>query len=107
VHVDKRVVAGDIRQKRRNIPDSAHVGREVVDLVDVPRGLQAVIPPAQIQNLKLIGCGLLVLRVLDIHTTNPGSIALEPAHEMMPDETACAGDKNALVVSHTKCSFGD
>ena len=48
MRVDQNVVLRDIGQKRRDVADAAHVGREVVDLVDALRGRKAVLPDAQI-----------------------------------------------------------
>ena len=54
-----------------------HIGRERVDFVDAPGGLETVIPSAEIEQLELIDIDLRVLRILDVHPSNPVTIGLE------------------------------
>src|SRR5207247_5982346 len=52
MRVDQDVVAGDVGVKSSDITDAAHIGGQVVNLIDTtPRGLQAAVPATKIEEL--------------------------------------------------------
>ena len=100
VRVDQDVVLRDVGEERGDVADAAHVGGEVVDLIDVASGGQAVFPHPQVQNLKIVGSGLLILRLLDIDPTHPMTIGLQLLDQMMTNEPTGASYQNPSFVSH-------
>ncbi len=77
VRVDQDVVFRDIGQERGDVANPAHIGRQVVDLIDVLCGSQAALPHPQVQNLKVVRGRGFVLRVFQIHPTHPMTISLQ------------------------------
>src|SRR5579872_1011545 len=100
VRVDENVVLGDIGQERRDVTDAAHIGREVVDLIDPLGRREAVFPHAQVQNLEVISSRGFVLGMLNVDPTYPVAIRLQTLDEMMTDETTCPSYQNTSLVCH-------
>jgi hypothetical protein len=78
----------------RDEPHPAHIGGEAEGLLHPACGLQAVIPPAQIQNFKFIRRGRFIFRIFQVDAADPVSFLLQPFHQMVADEPARAGDQN-------------
>src|SRR5207302_696061 len=100
VSVDQNVVLRDVGQECGDVTDSAHVGRQVVDLIDIARGFQTVLPDAQVKLPKIVGCRLLILRLFNIHAANPVAIGLQPINEMMTNESTGTSYQNSSLASH-------
>src|SRR5437867_525203 len=81
-------------------PDAPHVRREVVHLVDLPRRLQAIAPPAQVQELELVRACWLVLRFLDVDPAHPIAEVFEVAHEVMSNKAAGTGHQYTSLRAH-------
>ena len=76
--------------------DPAHVGRKVVDVLNVPRGLQTIGPSPEVQELEFLSRALLVLGNLDVDSPHPVVAGRQVLHEVMSDEAARAGHENSL-----------
>ncbi len=102
VRVDQNVVFRDIGQERGDVADAAHVGRQVVNLIDVLCGSQAVFPDSQIENLKIVCCRSFVLGVFHIYPAHPMTICLQPFYKMMTDEPTCTRYQNPRFICHLR-----
>jgi hypothetical protein len=80
-----------------HISSAAHICREVVYLIYVTSGFDAVVPPSEIEELELISGGVHVPGFLRIHTPDPAAVASQALHQMMANEAAGSGDQNAWV----------
>jgi hypothetical protein len=58
VDVDHGAVAGDVGVESGYVADAAHVRRQVVHLVDLPGGDQAVVEAAEVQEISNSWLGL-------------------------------------------------
>jgi len=76
-------------------PMPPHVSGEIVHLLDSLCRQQAVLPSSQIEGHELVGGCLLILSVLQIHTTHPGFMALEELREVMANEASSSGYQDA------------
>ena len=72
----------------RDVPDAAHVGRKVIDPVDVPGRLLAVLPKPQVEQLEVVGGAGLEFRNLDIDAANAKSVRFQTPDQVMADESA-------------------
>src|SRR5579864_8320253 len=79
---------------------AAHVGRQRVHFITPAGGLEATVPPAQIQQLKLIGACGTVFGDLEVDAADPISQALQVGDEMMADETTRACNCDAQLLLH-------
>ena len=70
---------------------AAHVGRQRVDFVDAARGLQAVVPAAQVEQLEFVGVRRAVFRALEVDAAHPVAVALQVRDQVMADEAARSG----------------
>ena len=97
----------DLALGRVDEAHAAHVGRELVHLVEgaAAQGerLLAVLRPAQIEQHEFIGCRRAILVRFDIHPAHPVAFALEPLHQMAGDEPAGATNQCCL---HECCPLG-
>ena len=87
-----------------DVADPAHVGREVIDLVDILGGLPAVLRKPQIQQLELVGRTGLEVGCLYIDAPDPKSVRFEAMNEVVADEPASARDQNARFSLHADSS---
>src|SRR5829696_3734424 len=71
VQVDHGAITGDLGVKSGDVPDPAHVGRQVVDLVYPARSNQAVIETAQVHEFELVARAWLVFGVLKVDSSYP------------------------------------
>ena len=105
VRVDEDVVVEDLGVVLRDEAHPPHVGREGVDVLDrLPvvraRGLQAVGPAAEVQQLELVGARLLELGPLDVDAADPVALVLEVVDEVVADEATSTGHEDAFLISH-------
>ena len=70
----------------------AHIGSQAIYLIDTARGLQAVIPAAQVEQFKFIRIADAILRVFYVCTAHPVPFFAQECHEMVTNKAACAGD---------------
>jgi hypothetical protein len=76
---------------------SAHVGGQRVDVIHTPGGEQALVPTAEVQELKLIGVDRRVLWSLQVDTPHPVSAPLHAGDQMVTDEAPSTGDQDRLT----------
>ena len=100
VGVDQDVVARNVCQAGGDVADAAHVGGQVVHLVDLSRGQQGIVPVAQVEQLEFIRCRLFVLGQLDVHAADPVSVGPEALDQMVPDESTGACNQDASLRLH-------
>ena len=98
--VHEQVVVQDLRVVGGNKPHSSHVGRQGIDLIHTARGLQAIIPAPQVEQLEFVSVLWAELRVLDVHSAYPVARFLQVCDQMMADETTGTGDKDSCSVRH-------
>src|SRR5579864_639366 len=96
MQVDERRVAHDFRFVRLDEPDSAHIGRQVVDLVDALGGLEGVLPAPEVQLKELMRMCCLVFRLLEIDAAHPVAAFHERAAQMMADEATRTRDEDSF-----------
>ena len=109
VDVDQHAVVHDLALGRVDEAHAAHVGRELVDLVE-GAAVQGQRGPtvrrlAQIQHHEFVGRRRGELVGLAIHTAYPIALRLEPLHQMAGDEPASAADQCSLHDSPIDLSF--
>jgi hypothetical protein len=100
MQVHQRVVAHDVGLVRLDEADAAHVRGQVVDLVDVARGLETGVEAPQVEALELVGAARLELRRLQVDAAHPVAVGDEEAHQVVADEAAGAGDEHARALGH-------
>ena len=71
VEFDQRIVVQNLGMIRADEAHAAHVGGQGVNLVDVLGCLEAVLPPAQVNELEFIGGGGRILRMFQIRAAHP------------------------------------
>src|SRR2546426_7860825 len=98
MYVDQHVVVHDLRLVALDEADPAHVGREVVDVLDPARRLEAIGPPAQIEQLELLSGRLLVLRTFDVDAPHRVPLADEVLRQVVPDEAAPTGNQHTFTL---------
>ena len=98
MHVDQHVVVHDLRLVALDEADPAHVGREVVDVLDPVGRLEAIGPPAQIEQLELLSGRRLVLGKFDVDTPHPVPLADEVLRQVVPDEAARTGNQHTFTL---------
>jgi hypothetical protein len=99
--VDENVVAADIGMGSGDITDAAHIGGEVVNLVEaVARGQFAMLDLAKIQNLELIRGTGLIFGIFNVGAPDPVAIPLQSFYEVMPNESSRARYQNPLLSAH-------
>ena len=87
VHIDQRIVAGDVCMIGRNKPDAAHVRRQVVNLIDAStRSDQAIVELAEIQKLELVRLGGFVFRLFDVHASHPVTVRIQAVDQVMSNK---------------------
>src|SRR6266571_5956179 len=86
--------------------DSAHVGGQVIHLVDPASDCQeAFVEFSQVQNLEFVRGRGFILWLLNVGSPNPMTFRLQPPNEMVANETASASYKNASIFRHVLRSF--
>jgi len=100
VRIDQNVVLRDVGEECGDVTDSAHIGGQVVDLIDVLGRFQAVFPEAQVELPEIVGSGLLILRHFNINAANPVTIGLQPLDEMMANESTGTSYQNSSLILH-------
>src|ERR1700759_694988 len=80
----------------------AHVGREVVDDVNVANGLTAVLEHRQVELMRLDTLGNLIPAVegFDVHTSDLNPTLTEGPGEMTADEAAASRDEGCFMLAH-------
>ena len=68
---------------RRDVPHPPHVRSERVHTGHSACGLQRGVPPAQVQQLELVGVHLGVLRVLQVDPSDPVPLLLQKGDEVV------------------------
>ena len=86
-------------------PHPSHVGRQCIRVVDATSRLQAVIPPAQIENLKFVSIDACELRILQVDTANPVATLFEERHEMVADKATRTRYQDSFHLSHPSVSI--
>src|ERR1051326_2240452 len=86
VDVDQHVVVHDHSLVMLDEADAAHVGGEVVNLVDAAGRLEAVAPATQVEQLELVGARSFVFGKFDIDAADPVSAVLQVAHQVVSNE---------------------
>jgi hypothetical protein len=67
-------------------------GGEVINLLDsTSRGQQAVLVTSEVENVKFVCLGRLVLGDLDVRTPHPMSIRFELFHKMVTNKATGSG----------------
>ena len=72
----------------------AHIGGQAVHLINTARGLQAVIPAAQVEKFEFVGIAGAIFRIFDICTAHPIAFFAQECDEMVTNKAACTGNKN-------------
>jgi hypothetical protein len=85
VHDGRVVVSSE------NVSGSAHIGRELIDLIDTGYDIAHHILVAQICHDEFVRGRLGEFVPFLINAANPVSLGLEPFHEMSSNETARTG----------------
>ena len=80
---------------RGDVAHPAHVGGEGVDVLDAVRCLPRVRGLAQIEEQEFVRRSRAVLGPLDVDAANPVPLTFQFGHQVMPDESAGAGDEDA------------
>jgi hypothetical protein len=68
---DQDVISSGIGVVEIYVPNPTHVGGEMVNLVYLTCGHEAIIQPAKVQYFELIRFGGFILRLLDVNTADP------------------------------------
>jgi hypothetical protein len=97
VDVDEGVVAQDGGVVGGDEAHAAHVRGQRVHLVDVPGGQQALVPPAQVPQLELVGVHVGVLGTLEVDTPDPVAALLQIGDEVVADEPPGSGHQHPPV----------
>ncbi len=100
MEVDQRVVVEDLGVVEGDEAHAAHIRGQRVHLIHTAGGLQAVVPPTEIQDLELVRVDIGVLGILDVDTTHPVALLLQAGHEMMTNESTGAGNQNPSLRLH-------
>jgi hypothetical protein len=70
-------------------PGAAHVGGELVDLVEPAIDhLPAEIRVTQVADDEIVGFGFDILMALEVDPAHPEPVRLEPLHQVPPDKAA-------------------
>ena len=102
MRIDEDIVAADVGMIGRDVTDAAHVGREVVDLIDAAAGgQQAVFNLAQVENFHLVGGAGFVLRHLDVGAAHPVAVLLQTFNQVVADESSRTGYEYPLLLGHS------
>ena len=91
MQVDERVVANDHCLVGLDEADAAHVGGKTVNFIDAARGLQAVVPARQVQQLELVRAARFVVGGLDVDAPDPVTAVDQISREMVTNETTRTG----------------
>ena len=102
VQVDQAAVAHDLALGRVDEPHAAHVGRELVDLVEGlavlgAHGRLAIGRVPQVDPLEVVGGGGRELGVLLVGATDPVAVLHQPPHEVAPDEAPRPAHQRRLL----------
>ena len=101
VRIDEDVVAADVGMIGGDVANAAHVGREVVNLVDAAaRGQQAHVLLAQVRDLEFVGSAGFVFRILDVDSANPVAFLLKTTHQMMTDKSTRSSYQDSFLRTH-------
>jgi hypothetical protein len=79
---------------------ATHVGCQRINGANITSDLQAIIPSAQVDYLKLVGARRAKLGIFEVRSPNPIAFVFEEGYEMMTDEAASASYKNLQM---TRC----
>jgi hypothetical protein len=104
VEIDHRGVVQDVGivVAGEHEPRSAHVGGQLVDLVEVSVDhVAAHRRVREIANDEIVGLGFAVRIALAIHAANPELFALQTLHQMPPDEAAGTAHQRRLQTRHS------
>src|SRR5205809_6630575 len=82
--VDQDVVAGDLSVIGRDVADTPHVSRQMVDLVYSKRRDQAFIPAPEVQRIELMRGARVVLRRVGVYRAHPVSVLQQIPHQVCP-----------------------
>jgi hypothetical protein len=104
VEVDQAAVAHDLALGGVDEPHPAHVGRELVDLVEGLAGRRAHgglagREVAQVDDVKVVGRGGRELGPLLVGAADPVAVPRQTLHEVAADEPARAPDERRLLPS--------
>jgi hypothetical protein len=69
-------------------------------VVDAARGLEAGVPAAEVENLKLIGGSGSVFGMFEVDAANPVAESFEVADKMVADKAAGTGDEDLFLFGH-------
>ena len=78
----------DLGLVRLDKPYAAHVSSEVIYLLDATGRLEAIRPPSQIKQFKLMRLRRLILRVLDIDSADPVPSRYKGIHQLVANKPA-------------------
>jgi hypothetical protein len=95
--VDQRIIPQDRGVVGRDESHAPHVGSQRVDMVDAPRGQQALVEAAKISQLELVRIPHGVLGKADVHPSHPVAPLLQRRDQMVADEAAGPGDQNTRM----------
>ena len=94
VRVDEDIVPAEPRMLRADVANAAHVRRQLVDILDASNHALAGVRDPEVGDDKLVRRAWLKLRVLDVGSSNPETLLLQSAHEVVSDESAGPRDQN-------------
>jgi hypothetical protein len=87
--IDQNVIATDVGVIRGNVANAAHVGGEIVDLIDSPaRSQEAVLGLTQIQDFEVIAGRNFIFWVLNVNAADPMAVRFETLYQVVPNEAA-------------------
>ena len=71
MRADQDVVVEDLRMVVGDKPHAAHVSRQRIHLINPPCGLDAILPPAQVEHHEFVRFGCGVFWMLEIYAAYP------------------------------------
>src|SRR5439155_17684193 len=92
--VDQDVVAGDLSVIGRDVADTPHVSRQMVELAYSKRRDQAFIPAPEVQRIELMRGARVVLRRVGVYRAHPVSVLQQIPHQVVSDETSGSCHEN-------------
>jgi hypothetical protein len=92
------VISGDVA-------NAAHVGGQVIYVIDVRGCFQAVLPAAQVEKGKFVGRAGLKFGGLEIDAPDPKTFIFQPPDEVVPNKATRAGYQDPGFSRHAELPF--
>jgi len=89
--IDERIVDCDAGMRRGDITNASHVGRQVIDLIDLFGHLHAFGIVSQVRDNEFVGVGFFEFRIFEVGAAHDVAALGEILDEMVTDKSPCAG----------------